>query len=71
MKNQFLKKHTNDTKLSHFMDEIIPKNYKNSNLKKTCKAGLFAGSLELVKEGLIIIKQEKLFDDILIKHNYL
>ena len=57
-------------KLSNWknLDEIIPKNYKNSNLKKTCKAGLFAGSLELVKEGLIIIKQEKLFDDILIKH---
>ena len=57
-------------KLSNWknLDEIIPKNYKNSNLKKTCKVGLFAGSLELVKEGLLVIKQEKLFDDILIKH---
>tara|TARA_B100000989_G_C19421728_1_gene418930 strand:+ start:92 stop:820 length:729 start_codon:yes stop_codon:yes gene_type:complete len=57
-------------KLSNWknLDEIIPKNYKNSNLKKTCKAGLFAGSLELVKEGLLVIKQEKLFDNILIKH---
>ena len=57
-------------KLSNWknLDEIIPKKYKNSNLKKTCKVGLFAGSLELVKEGLLVIKQEKLFDDILIKH---
>ena len=57
-------------KLSNWknLDEIIPKKYKNSNLKKTCKVGLFAGSLELVKEGLLVIKQEKLFDNILIKH---
>ena len=33
------------------------------------KAGIFAGSLELAKEGNISIKQEKLFDKILIKEN--
>ena len=35
--------------------------------KKTGKAGIFAGSLELVKEGNITIKQNKLYDDIYIK----
>ncbi len=33
MKNQFLKKHTNDTKLSHFMDEIIPKKIRSKSLE--------------------------------------
>jgi chromatin segregation and condensation protein Rec8/ScpA/Scc1 (kleisin family) len=35
--------------------------------KNTGKAGIFAGSLELVKEGNLTMKQEKLFDDIYIK----
>ena len=39
------------------------------NLRKSGIAGLFAGSLELVKEGNLIIKQNKLFDDIYIKEN--
>ena len=38
-------------------------------LKRTGKAGIFAGSLELVKEGNLKIKQEKLFDEIYIKEN--
>ena len=47
------------------LDDLIPKNFKNgSRYKKTGKAGIFAGSLELVKEGNLKIKQEKLFDDI-------
>ena len=33
------------------------------------KAGIFAGSLELVKEGNLKIKQKKLFDDIYIREN--
>jgi segregation and condensation protein A len=40
---------------------------KNSKYNKTGKAGIFAGSLELVKEGNLKIKQENLFDDIFIK----
>ena len=40
-----------------------------SNYKKTGKAGIFAGSLELVKEGNIKIKQEELFKDIYIREN--
>ena len=35
--------------------------------KKTGKAGIFSGSLELVREGELEIKQEKLFDDIFVK----
>jgi len=50
------------------MDELIPQTFKlKNNLKKTGKAGIFAGSLELVKEGNIKIKQEKLFDKIFIR----
>ncbi len=52
------------------IDDLIPKNFKNGHQnKKTGKAGIFAGSLELVKEGNISIKQEKLFDDIYIKES--
>ena len=50
------------------LDELIPKNFISKNsLKKTGKAGILAGSLELVKEGNIKIKQEKLFDKVLIR----
>ena len=50
------------------IDDLIPQNFKsNSKYKKTGKAGLFAGSLELVKEGNIEIKQKSLFDDIFVK----
>ncbi len=52
------------------LDDLIPKNFKiGSSYKKTGKAGIFAGSLELVKEGNIKIKQEELFKDIYIKEN--
>ena len=48
--------------------ELVPSNFERSkNLKRTGRAGIFAGSLELVKEGNIIIKQDKLFDEIFIK----
>ena len=50
------------------LDDLIPKNFKDgSKYKKTAKAGVFAGSLELAKEGNIKIKQENLFEDIFIK----
>ena len=52
------------------LDELVPKDFKvGKKIKRTGKAGIFAGSLELVKEGNITIKQEKLFDDIFIKEN--
>jgi segregation and condensation protein A len=50
------------------IDDLIPDNIKNSSKnKRSGKAGIFAGSLELVKEGNISIKQDNLFDDIFIK----
>jgi segregation and condensation protein A len=52
------------------LDELIPNNFKSGKrYKKTGKAGIFAGSLELVKEGNLKIKQDKLYDDIYIKEN--
>jgi len=52
------------------INDLIPKNFKDGvRYKKTGKAGIFAGSLELVKEGNITIKQENLFDEIYIKEN--
>mgnify|MGYP006096662219 FL=1 len=50
------------------INELIPKNFKDGmKYKKTGKAGIFAGSLELVKEGNLTIKQENLFDEIYVK----
>ena len=50
------------------INDLIPSNFKNgTRYKKTGKAGIFAGSLELVKEGNLTIKQEKLFDDLYVK----
>ncbi len=52
------------------LDDLIPKNFKSgSKYKRTGKAGIFAGSLELVKEGDLKIKQKDLFDDIYIREN--
>ena len=50
------------------INDLIPQNFKNGfKYKKTGKAGIFAGSLELVKEGNLVIKQEHLFDEIYVK----
>ena len=50
------------------LDDLIPRGFKDgSKYKKTGKAGIFAGSLELVKEGNLSIKQENLYGDIYIK----
>ena len=52
------------------LDDLIPKNFRSGKkFKKTGKAGIFAGSLELVKEGNLTMKQDKLFDDIYVKEN--
>jgi len=52
------------------INELLPKNFSESkNFKRTSKAGIFSGSLELAKEGNISIKQNNLFDDIYIKQN--
>ena len=50
--------------------KLISNNFKTGKKYiKTGKAGILAGSLELVKEGNIKIKQDNLFDDIYIKEN--
>jgi segregation and condensation protein A len=50
------------------INDLIPNNFKSgSQYKKTGKAGIFAGSLELVKEGNLSIKQDNLFDDIYVR----
>ena len=50
------------------INKLIPKKFLSSKkLKKTGTVGIFSGSLELVKEGDLIMKQSKLFDKIYIK----
>ena len=52
------------------INDLIPLNFKDKkNYTKTGKAGIFSGSLELVKEGNLNIKQDKLFDTIYVKDN--
>tara|TARA_B100000686_G_C16636139_1_gene887387 strand:+ start:55 stop:795 length:741 start_codon:yes stop_codon:yes gene_type:complete len=50
------------------INELVPKNFTTQkNLRRTGVAGLFSGSLELVKEGNLSIKQNNLFENIYIK----
>ena len=51
------------------LNDLIPHFFKNKKMNKTGNAGIFAGSLELVKEGNLEIKQEKTFGDIYIRNN--
>ena len=56
--------------LSNWNDisKLIPGKYKESKkLKRTGLAGFFAASLELVKEGLLVIMQKKEFGTLLVK----
>ena len=61
---------TSIKKLSNWSDmsELIPTKYKKTNvLKKSGLAGLLSASLELTREGLISMMQNKPFDKVLIK----
>ena len=49
------------------INELIPKFYLNNEMKKTGKAGIFAASLELTKEGIVKVSQSKLFEKLMIK----
>ena len=50
------------------INDLIPEKFSTSkNLRRTGTAGVFAGSLELVKEGDLVIKQDKLYDNIYVK----
>ena len=52
------------------LKDLIPSIFKkNTNMKKTGNAGIFAGSLELVKEGNVKLKQDEIFGDIYIRNN--
>ena len=52
------------------INDLLPENFsKSKDFIRTGKAGIFAGSLELAKEGNISIKQTNLFDDIFVKEN--
>ena len=47
--------------------ELIPKFYLENKMNRTGVSGIFAASLELVKEGVISISQKKIFDKLLVK----
>ena len=49
--------------------DLIPEFYSNKKMKKTGLSGIFAASLELTKEGVIKILQEKIFEKVMIKRN--
>ena len=50
------------------LKKFVPKNFKSSlNMTKTGYAGIFSGSLELTKEGIINIMQTEPFSKIMIK----
>ena len=51
------------------VSELIPEFYKKKEMKKTGMAGIFAASLELTKEGIVKISQNKIFDKLMIKKN--
>jgi len=52
------------------INDLLPENFsKSEDFRRTGKAGIFAGSLELAKEGNISIKQTNLFDNIFVKEN--
>ena len=47
--------------------ELIPEYYFKNKMKRTGIAGIFAASLELTKEGLIKVSQNKIFSNLMIK----
>jgi segregation and condensation protein A len=47
--------------------ELIPEFYRTNKMKRTGIAGIFAASLELTKEGLTKVSQNKIFENLMIK----
>ena len=47
--------------------ELIPKFYLENKMKRTGISGIFAASLELAKEGVVSVSQEKIFEKLMIK----
>ena len=62
-----LKNNLNEIKDWKNLIELIPKFYSENKMKRTGIAGIFAASLELTKEGIISVSQEKNFEQIMIK----
>jgi segregation and condensation protein A len=63
-----IKKNLNKLRDWKSLGELVPPKFlKSFVLKKSGLAGIFSASLELTKEGLVKIAQEKSFDKILIK----
>ncbi len=49
------------------IEELIPEFYKKNKMRRTGVAGIFAACLELTKEGVTKISQEKNFEKLMIK----
>ena len=47
--------------------DLIPDFYFKNKMNRTGIAGIFAASLELTKEGIVKVSQNKIFDKIMIK----
>ncbi len=62
-----LKNNLNGIKDWKNLIELIPKFYSENKMKRTGIAGIFAASLELTKEGLLTISQNKIFEKLMIK----
>ena len=62
-----LKKSLNQIQDWKNINELIPMFYVNKKMSKTGLAGIFAASLELVKEGSLKILQKDLFKNVMIK----
>ena len=55
-------------RIKEFFGKLAPDNFSSGkNFRRSGTAGVFSGSLELVKEGNLVIKQDKLYDNIYIK----
>ncbi len=52
-----------------YIMELIPNFYIRNKMQKTGIAGIFAASLELVKEGIVKVSQKKMFEKLMIKKN--
>ena len=52
-----------------YIMELIPNFYIRNKMQKTGIAGIFAASLELVREGIVKVSQKKMFEKLMIKKN--
>ncbi len=62
-----IKKNLDKIKNWKNINELIPKFYLKNEMKKTGIAGIFSASLELTKEGIIEVSQNKVFEKLMVK----